>query len=295
MAVAESPQRRPRQQGTSLMAAGPPRGWRQQGTKIQMKAQLFPLLLLILLLLPGMLWAAPKSSCDKETVLQFNRPPGKVPLWRLKDKPGYFFVAGMAISAHGTPNGYDPQDKKGLDRLAKAGRKGNWWSIATDNGKPDGKPLLQKTGPYKGFYISQTSLRDNTRKNDDITQYVDATLIPYIALPPQLARALKVQLGDMAIVVNAANGKLSFAIFADVGARDSLGEGSIALGNLLDLPTTDLRSGKSGARKNIIYLIFPGTVDLPPWPRSFESMNREAQQAFKGWGGLKQLKACFPM
>lgn len=225
--------------------------------------------------------------------MQFNAAQGKVPIWRLKGKPGYFFAAGMAISAHGAPNVYDPQDKKGLDRLAKAGRQGNWWSIATDNGKPTGKPLLQKTGPYKGFYISQTSLRDNSKKNDDITKYVDATLIPYIALPPQVARAINAQLGDMALVVNAANGKQSFAIFADVGARDSLGEGSIALGNLLDIPTGDLRSGKAGVRKGIVYLIFPGTVDMPPWPRSFESMNRETQQAFKRWGGMRQLKACF--
>jgi len=261
---------------------------------------LIPVLLLSILLPVGV-WAAPKgtapkasasagAACKKETVLQINRQTG---VWRLPGKPALFFMDGMAVSAHGAPNAYDPNDQRGLDILARAGRKGNWWSIATDNGKTNGKPLIQKDGPFKGFYISQTSLRDNTKKNDDITKYVDSTLIPYFALPPQLLGAGKAMLGDVGMVINANNGKSSFAIFADIAARDSLGEGSIALASLLDIPPGG-RNAKGGVGKDIIYLVFPGTAAKPAWPRSIDDMRKTAEASFQKWGGPSQLKACFP-
>ena len=200
--------------------------------------RLWPFLLLILL--PVSAGAAAKGAaakpatspgaCKKETVLQINR---RISVWRLPGESALFFMDGMAVNAHGAPNAYDPNDQRGLDVLARAGRKGNWWSIATDNGKLNGKPLIQQTGPFKGFYISQTSLRDNKKKNDDITKYVDSTLIPYFALPPQLVGTGKAMLGDLGMVFNTKTGQSSFAIFADVGARDSIGEGSIALAGLL--------------------------------------------------------------
>jgi hypothetical protein len=258
-----------------------------------MQLKRFSILGLLLILIPGITWAVPKAACNKEVFLQFNGLYGKTSVWKLKGKSPFFFVTGMAIDAHGAPNAYDPDNKRGLDIMARAGRKGNWWSIATDNGKLNGKPLLQKEGPYKGFYVSQTSLRDNKKKNDDITKYVDSTLIPYYALPPQLLGTYKAKLGDLGMVINASNGKMSFAIFADVGARDSIGEGSIALGNLLDVPT-DLRGRKAGTRKDIIYLVFPDTAGKPAWPRSIEDMKKTAEDAFQKWGGSAQLQACFP-
>ncbi|MFO1430888.1 MAG: glycoside hydrolase family 75 protein [Candidatus Competibacteraceae bacterium] len=230
------------------------------------------------------------GACKTETVLQFNR---QTSVWRLPGKSALFFMDGMAVSAHGAPNAYDPDDQRGLDVLARAGRKGNWWSIATDNGKLNGKPLIQKDGPFKGFYISQTSLRDNTKKNDDITKYVDSTLIPYFALPPQLVGTGKAMPGDLGMVFNAKTGKSSFAIFADVGARDSIGEGSIALAGLLDVPN-DRRNGKALGGNDIIYVVFPGTASKPAWPRSIEDIRKTAEASFQKWGGPSQLKACFP-
>jgi len=265
-----------------------------------MKLNRVTTLLLLSSLLSAGAWAAPKgpaakpsapaNACKKETVLQFNR---QTSVWRLPGKPALFFMDGMAVNAHGAPNAYDPNDQRGLDVLARAGRKGNWWSIATDNGKLNGKPLIQQVGPFKGFYISQTSLRDATKKNDDITKYVDSTLIPYFALPPQLLGTGKAMLGDLGMVFNVKTGKSSFAIFADVGARDSIGEGSIALAGLLDIPT-DRRNGKAGIGADIIYVVFPGTASRPAWPHSIEEMRKTAEASFQKWGGLPQLKACFP-
>lgn len=264
--------------------------------------RLLPFLLLILLPVgagaaakgaaakPTAKQTASAGACKKETVLQFNR---QTSVWRLPGKSALFFMDGMAVNAHGAPNAYDPNDQRGLDVLARAGRKGNWWSIATDNGKLNGKPLIQKEGPFKGFYISQTSLRDNKKKNDDITKYVDSTLIPYFALPPQLVGTGKAMLGDLGMVFNTKTDKSSFAIFADVGARDSIGEGSIALAGLLDVPN-DRRNGKTGVGNDIIYVVFPGTASRPAWPRSIEDMRKTAEASFQKWGGLPQLKACFP-
>ena len=144
----------------------------------------------------------------------------EVPVWRFPDKPAFFFIAGMSIDADGAPNAYHPDDT-GLDELANAGSPTRWDGIITGR---EGNPLIQgENDPFPGYYISCTSLADETKDFTDPTRYVDATKIPYVALPEDVANRGGMRLGDFGFVMNLRNGKSSFVIYADIG---TLGEGS---------------------------------------------------------------------
>ena len=184
-----------------------------------------------------------------------RRPFHDVPVWHLPNSQAFFFVSGMSIDADGAPNAYSPDDT-GLDELANAGTPAHWDGIVADL---QGNPLIQQEGdPSPGSYISCTSLSDKTKKFNDPTGYVDASKIPYVALPAEVANRGGARLGDFAFVMNLRNGKSSFAIYADIG---TLGEGSVALANALGIPSNARRGGVADG---ILYLLFPGSGNLRP-------------------------------
>jgi hypothetical protein len=188
----------------------------------------------------------------------------------------------MTIDADGAPNAYNPDDT-GLDELANAGTPGHWNGIVTDR---NGNPLIQQeSDPLPGYYISCTSLSDKTKKFTDPTGYVDASKIPYVALPQDLADRGGVQLGDLAVVMNLRNSKSSFAIFADVG---TLGEGSVALADALRI-RSDARRG--GEHEGILYLFFPHSGNLQP--RTIGEIQSEGEKLLVHHAGrLKELSSC---
>src|SRR5262245_58821807 len=103
-----------------------------------------------------------------------------VPVWQFRGRQAFLFISGMAIDADGAPNAYHP-DNTGLDELANAGVPGHWNGIITDR---KGHPLVQQeSDPFPGYYISCTSLEDDAKKFSDPNRYVDASKIPYVALP----------------------------------------------------------------------------------------------------------------
>ncbi len=109
-------------------------------------------------------------------------------------------------------------------------------------------------------------------------RYIDARNVPYIALPKDFAERFGIVLGDVAVVMNEANGRSAFAVFADVGPRGRIGEGSIALARELGVPP-DPRHGQ--AFDQITYLIFPAsgagrwTQITPALVRSLAEINLE--------------------
>jgi|SRR5579872_21533 len=108
----------------------------------------------------------------------------EVPMWRLPDSQGFFFISGMTIDADGAPNAYNPDDT-GLDELANAGTSGHWDGIITDK---SGNAIIQReSDPFPGYYISCTSLSDETKHFTDPTGYVNASKIPYVVLPKDVA------------------------------------------------------------------------------------------------------------
>ncbi|HEX4003294.1 MAG TPA: glycoside hydrolase family 75 protein [Candidatus Acidoferrales bacterium] len=229
----------------------------------------------------------PAKSCDARSLLlnfpiyRDGEPTREVPVWRLGESTPYFFAAGMTIDADGSPNAYNPENT-GLDDLANAGQPGHWDGVLQD---ADGNPLVQGADdPFPGYYISCTSLADRTKRPLDPTRFVDASKIPYIVLPREVAFESGTRLGDFAVVMNLRSGAWSYAIFADVG---TFGEGSIALANNLGI-WSDAREG--GRRGGILYLVFPGTGDGQP--RSIDEINEIAGKSFQDWGGAERLNSC---
>jgi hypothetical protein len=226
-------------------------------------------------------------SCVRSLLFNFpviGRSGGdvqEVPIWQAPGNQAFFFVSGMTIDADGAPNAYHP-DNIGLDDVANAGVPGHWDGIITDR---TGEPLIQGLDdPFPGYYVSCTSLSDRTKGRTDPARYVDASKIPYVVLPRDVAAQGGAQLGDFAVVVNLRNGKSSYAIFADVG---TLGEGSIALASNLGI-WSDARQG--GRRGGILYLVFPGSGNRQP--RTIDEISAETQKLMENWGGVEKLTSC---
>ena len=192
----------------------------------------------------------------------------KVPVWQVPGGQAFFFVSGMTIDVDGAPDAYNPDDT-GLGILADQ----------------QGTPLIQQEGdPFPGYYISCTSLSDKTKNFTDPAAYVDATRIPYVVLPDDVADRAGARLGDFAVVMNLRNGKSSFAIYADSG---TLGEGSIALADALGI-WSDARHG--GASHRVLYLLFPGSGNLQP--RTIDEIKGEGEKLVSHWGGMNELSSC---
>ncbi len=234
---------------------------------------------------PG--WAREiKSACPLPESTSLRMEVGTVPIASIAS--AVLFEAGLAIDADGAPNAYGPHDK-GLDLTVHArGRKG-WAGVLADE---RGQPVLQKRGPYRGYYVSTTSLEDaNTRRDADPRKYVDARKIPYIVLPSDVAGRFGIRLGDFAVVAHQRNGGFAYAyaIYADVGPSGKLGEGSMALAKALGLPANP-RGG--AVEEGVWFLVFPGSGHGPGKLRTLKEINRSAARLYKTWGGSKRLRAC---
>ena len=196
------------------------------------------------------------------------------------------FTAGMTIDADGAPNAYGPHNR-GLDFTANARGTHGWVALVTDH---KGRPVVQKSGRYSGYYVSTTSLRQgDTSDPKNPKQYIDATRIPYIALPPDFAEAYGISLGDLALVVNQANGRSAYAIYADVGPKGRIGEGSIALADALRIPSNPRYDSVADG---VTYLIFPGSGGRLRNQITARRIKNSAARLYHRWGGTQKLRAC---
>jgi hypothetical protein len=211
-------------------------------------------------------------------------------IMQLDDKPGVlFWSCPLHVDADGHPEAYHPQGSPpGLDFLANAGHPGNWWGIATD---AKGKPHVQTDDhPAPGFYVSTTALIDNTIQNHDPARYVHSGKVPFIVLPSKPKFDPRQTLGDLAMCFNTQTGDQSWAIYADIGPTNQIGEGSMALCKALGL-SDNPKSG--GTNKEIIVMVFwPGS--RIGWPRAAEELRLAANQLFKAWGGFETLQLAMP-
>jgi hypothetical protein len=199
----------------------------------------------------------------------------------LRVNGGVMFTAGMTIDADGAPNAYGPKNR-GLDFTANARGRGGWVALVTN---PKGRPVLQRTGPYRGYYVSTTSLQQQDIKDPrNPKKYLDATRIPYIALPPDFAREFGISLGDLAVVVNVENGRTAYAIFADVGPRGKIGEGSIALANKLGIPSNPRHDS---VLNGVTYLVFPGSGSSKWKSITLGRINSSAARLHGEWSAQK--------
>lgn len=231
------------------------------------------------------------------------------------------YRAGYVVDADGAPNAYGPNDT-GLDYTKEAGhpartitcplcggdghanggadvkcsqcggagtihQPAKWWGVETVSGKPEDEPAVQgEDDPFPGMFIPATALGDPLRRRTDPRRYVDATVFPYVSVPPAVV-ALGARPGDVAAVCIEVDGgyKMVAAIIADVGPHNAIGEGSIALAQFLGLPA-DPRTSKL-VEKKIVWILFPGSRTAPRWPRTLPDINAQVEALFNAFGGYE--------
>jgi hypothetical protein len=232
------------------------------------------------------------ASSDDLCARQQAIAVGGTQVWRAPGaENALVYEGGLAIDADGAPDAYHPEDR-GLDALANAGKPGHWWGVVTAGGEESGEPVVQgPSDPKPGYYVSSTSLQDKSKKRTDPRRYVDSSSVPYLAVSPlvlagKLAGGARV--GDLAAVVSTATGRVAYAVVADVGPKDKLGEGSIALAQALGVKDASPRRG--GARSGIVYVVFPGSS--AGWPRTNEDIAAAGAKLFEAWGGVPRIEAC---
>jgi hypothetical protein len=88
---------------------------------------------------------------------------------------------------------------------------------------------------------------------------VNAHEVPYIVLPGGQYQKYGIHPGDMAAVRY--NGQVTFAVFADVGPGNKIGEGSMNLAAQLGISNNPTRGGVSGG---VEYIVIPGSGNRRP-------------------------------
>jgi hypothetical protein len=214
------------------------------------------------------------------------------PVWQLHDKAGYFFVAKMALDVDGAPRAYHPLDKRPPDNHTKALD----WLANLDPSDRHGIQGADGIGPAPGFVVSGTTLENPAFPLNDTRHWVDAETIPYIVLVSRFPRSPdvpRVARGDCAMVIDLSSGASTSAIFADVGS--AVGEASMktALNLGLDPTASGFPPKVKGFDQDFLYIVFPDSKINPPWHT--DEIEQVARDRFAKWGGMEQVKSCFPM
>ncbi|WP_261887513.1 glycoside hydrolase family 75 protein [Vibrio aerogenes] len=201
-----------------------------------------------------------------------------------------------AIDADGAPNSYHPDDI-GLDYLENAGYPDKGWKnvLVVDPEQPE-KPFVQKSGKYKGYFLSKTSLQNKNKSVTDPDRYVNSVEIPYIVFPKSFydlkGTGYK---GDLGYAYNLKTKKSSAFVFADIGPRQSpLGEMSIALAERLGGVNVNPRNGSGTPSGDILYIVFPSSSKDHRWPMTNTKLETTVKSMMqKNNIQLDSFQSCF--
>jgi hypothetical protein len=225
-----------------------------------------------------------------EAVLLFS--VGGVAIWRLPNHRAVRFLAGFSVDADGCPRAYH-ENSHGEGGITPLDNLGNAHGLLEKNGK---RHKQSATDPAPGFFVSPTPLHNQEIVDPfDPRKYIDAATVPYISLPggapyydahnkkhhhqsPFITKA-GARLGDVAIVTNTKTGSRSFAIWADIGPSHRIGEGSIALAEVLRIKSNPKHGGTK--EKIVEYMLFPGSGN--GWGRTPEEINAIGMKERLGW------------
>jgi hypothetical protein len=218
-------------------------------------------------------------------------------LYRQANNLAYAYETNYtAVDADGAPNAYHPNEI-GLDALANAGYPhSSWWKdvLVVDPNHPS-RPFVQRDGPYQGYFVSMTSLRDPQGGRTDLDTYVDANRFPYVVLPtgfggPHMGPVAKT--GDVGIATHLNSGRTSTFIVGDSGGGTDakLGEGSIALFIYLGGQAPNPRTGHGVPAGRIQYILFPGSrkPGAEVWPRTNQDIHDQVMELVAHTPGITQ-------
>ncbi len=157
-----------------------------------------------------------------------------------------------------------PQPLAGLQALLRL-KGGQLYVDADMDIDADGSPNYKKLDPKNGL----PGTAYNFPGLSEPASFVDAEKIPYFVLPGDSAGntvarkdffyvRMGIELGDLAAVIS--GGKVAFAMMADSGPNDLIGEGSIALSRDLDHEPLDAEGhANNGIDEGVLYIVFPGS------------------------------------
>jgi hypothetical protein len=194
-----------------------------------------------------------------------------------EDDGSVTFSSGATLDGDGA-NGqfggdpcYAPATYNGrtLDDLRNAGGPGNWFGVVTDNGQPNGRPVVQgNADPKPGAFVSATSLHLRDASGNPLPasspfKYVDSATVPFIVVPPLIGHGVEgIVMGCRAVVTNTRNGRSIEAVVADGGPKNHLGEISLACAQAIGVPIGGGAhpANGGGAESGIDYELFPGVA-----------------------------------
>lgn len=235
-----------------------------------------------------------------------------VSVTEVRDGAGFtvalLFMTHMNVDFDGAPNAYGPPGFDALDSLEDAGKNsasGYYGLMAVDphetivlHGKKvllkdhfqldletDAKqadkkgrlPIKQKSGPYKGFYVSTTSKRNPNGDASIYEQshYLDSSAVPYYATSYGIAQK-GFGADDLGLALRLDRYKTaSFTCLAGEGHKAgspkayALGECSYKV--FLDIGGVPKKRTQKYADNNFptIFMLFPGSKSSPLWRLSY--------------------------
>jgi hypothetical protein len=163
-------------------------------------------------------------------------------------------------------------------------------------------PCTIQSGPYSGFFVSQTSfIADRSKGECSQERYLDAMTFNAAVLPGGAnwtSQGRRAAIGDLVVVRSPTTGRLAYAVLGDAGPRRSLGEASIALVAHLRGQTVAPNASYQQIRRLALqdgqYLIFPGT-DIRRSDRGAITqgdIDEAGRRLFDRWGGVARLRSC---
>jgi hypothetical protein len=163
-------------------------------------------------------------------------------------------------------------------------------------------PCTIASGPFAGFFVSQTSfIVDPSKSECSQDRYLDAMAFNAAVLPGGVnwsSQDRRAAIGDLVVVRAPATGRIAYAILGDAGPRKSIGEVTIALAAQLRGQTVPANASYQQIRALALrdgqYLIFPGT-DVRrsiPGAVSQSEIDRLGREIFQRWGGEARLAQC---
>ena len=175
-------------------------------------------------------------------------------------------------------------------------------------------PMVQKDGPYQGYYVSQTTLQRPDKTKPGGISYIDARKIPFIVVPGSSVLTGHWGFGsstrpDIALVLATRSDGATrgvFAVVADTGPVAQIGEGSPALlGRLRGVSAEELNSERPAASpipggkfsQKATYVLFKGSSQFlsSVWPErdlTASDIVVAGNRALTAAGGLAMLAGC---
>lgn len=145
-----------------------------------------------------------------------------------------------------------------------------------NNYSADEKALVQK--------YDRTTNQDQTSWNFPISKnYPNAFRFPYYVLPPQLASQYGLKLGDLGAIIH--GNTIVYAVYADNGPHNKIGEGSAFLARQITPSHTNLGAGLPCC---ISYVLFPNSA-IP----DLSSNNWQAKVNEKGAKLFNNVKSSY--